>query len=182
MNSWKDWNPGLDNDGITLGEMVSGLPGNNPEQINDIVKIFENPESPLAFPGAISLPRHDCVHIVLGRGLLAQDEAFVIGFTMGTSKELSALEGWLFSLITKYLYPHPYKFNDKHLKVLKLGIETGKDSPCTQIYKFPFEEMMDEKLGEIRKMLGIDKNSLKDAYRMEKALIPDSKESLRLSI
>jgi hypothetical protein len=32
------------------------------------------------------------IHVLLGRGLLAQDEAFVIGFTMGATKAVSGFE------------------------------------------------------------------------------------------
>lgn len=180
--SWKEWNPGLDNGDLTLGEVVESLPGNNPDEISAAVKLFENPESPIAFKGAINLPRHDCVHIVLGRGLLPQDEAFVIGFTMGTSKSISVLESWLFSLVTRYIYPHPYKFEEAHSKVLKMAIEAGKLSKVQKIYEFPFENCMDVKLKDLRKIIGVSVDELRDYYRKEKALLPDSKESQRLPI
>lgn len=180
--SWKDWNPGLDNGELTLGEVVETLPGNNPDDISAVIRLFENPESPIAFKGAINLPRHDCVHIVLGRGLLPQDEAFVIGFTMGTSKNISILESWLFTVITRYIYPHPYKFDEAHGKVLKLAIDAGKRSKVQKIYEFPFENCMDVKLKDLRKIIGVSVDELRDFYRQEQALLPGSKESMRLPL
>jgi hypothetical protein len=67
---WRNWNPTLDNDHLTLGEVYESLPGFPPEAIHPLVCLFENPESRLAFPGVASLRRHDCLHILLGRGLL----------------------------------------------------------------------------------------------------------------
>lgn len=181
-SAWKKWNPGLDNDKFLLKQVYDTLPGNDPEQINYLVKIFENPCSPVAFKGAISLPRHDCVHILLGRGLLPQDEAFVIGFTMGTSKSIGRFQSWIFGIITRYLYPHPYKFDSNQVKVLRMAIEAGRMSRAEKIYEFPLENRQEFTLGEIRKMMGIDVEFLKAIYRREKEMIPNSAESKRLPV
>ena len=52
-----------------------------------IIKLVENPKyfTSRLFTGAVNLFTHDCIHIVLDRGLLVKDEAFVIGYTMGSS-------------------------------------------------------------------------------------------------
>lgn len=178
--SWKNWSPGLNNDNLTLSEVQQTLPGNKQEEIHFIIRLFENPVSPIAFKGAIPLQRHDLVHILLGRGLLPQDEAFVIGFTMGTSKTISTLEAKLFAWITKHLYPAPYNFNDNHLKVFRLGLEAGKKSKAEKIYDAPLENYLNEPLGKIRAELGIDMNALKEIYHHEKTMLPDTKESKRL--
>lgn len=179
--SWKEWQPGLENDGKTLKEAIAELPGNDPQQIHLLVKLFENPESPIAFKGAINLERHDVLHILLGRGLLPQDEAFVIGFTMGTSKDISWFESWLFQKITKYLYPHPYKFDDSDLAVFRMAVEAGKSKEVVnELYAFPFERFEDFTLGELRKRLGIEKERLLELFRKEKTLLPNTPESARL--
>lgn len=178
--NWKEWLPGLDNDNLTLGEVQKTLPGNKKEEIHFVIRLFENPSSPIAFKGAISLERHDLVHIILGRGLLPQDEAFVIGFTMGTSKTISSVEAALFQWITKHLYPPPYNFKDNHLKSFRLGLEAGKKSEADKIYDAPLENYKDMTLGEIRQKLGIDTESLKAIYAHEKEMLPESKESKRL--
>ena len=85
--AWREWIPWLENDDLTLREVYETLPGAGPEEIDQIVRLLENPASPYALPGASSLRVHDCIHILIGRGLLNHDEAFVIGYTMGTAKE-----------------------------------------------------------------------------------------------
>jgi hypothetical protein len=85
QNSPRDWDPGLDNDGLTLCSVYDGMPKDGADAVPWYVRLLENPRSPVALPGAIDLFGHDCLHIVLGRGLLAQDEAFVIGYTMGSA-------------------------------------------------------------------------------------------------
>lgn len=180
--SYRDWNPGLSNGDKTLREVMDTLPANNPEDISMIVRIFENPKSPIALKGAVSLERHDSIHIMLGRGLLPQDEAFVIGFTMGTSKNISRLETFLFNVISTKFYPKIYRFSRMHMKAYKLGMEYGKSCKCTKIYEFPFEDHMSDKISDLRKRLDIDVKELKDIYRKEKELLPDRRSSNRLDV
>jgi hypothetical protein len=180
LDPWYKWNPGLNNGDLTLREVEETLPGNPPEDIGMVVRLLENPESPLALTGAISLERHDAIHVVLGRGLLSQDEAFVIGFTMGTSKNISIMEKAIFKNVSKYLYPKNFKFNDSDLIAFDLGLETGNQSQTEKIYEFPFEDHRDWKLDDLRKLLNIDIKELKKIYKKEQKLIPGSKESTRL--
>ena len=69
-----------------------------------IIKLVENPnyKSSNIFTGAVDLFTHDCIHTVLGRGLLVKDEAFVIGYTMGSSKKMKRWRRNLFMFISKY--------------------------------------------------------------------------------
>jgi hypothetical protein len=85
------WNPGLDNAYRSLGSIYQSMPGDVASAIPWYVRLLEHPSSPLALGGAVDLRGHDCVHILLGRGLLQQDEAFVLGFTMGRSGLRAAL-------------------------------------------------------------------------------------------
>ena len=57
------------------------------EDIPFIIKLVENPKYDVGlFAGYVDLFTHDCIHVLLGRGLLIKDEAFVIGYTMGSSR------------------------------------------------------------------------------------------------
>jgi hypothetical protein len=179
---WKDWTPGLDNADKLLGEVYDTLPGNDPDAINFFVWLFENPKSPIAMKGAISLERHDCVHILLGRGLLPQDEAFVIGYTMGTAKNISRFEARLFKLITSKLYPSPYKFTSDHLVAYNMGLRIGKLNPVGKIYDIPLETMKHKRIGELQALCGIEPAALRRVYGAEQVMIPGSKESVRLPV
>lgn len=184
--SWKDWNPGLDNGHLTLGEVLATLPASDPTDIPWIVRLFENPNPPIRFPdlfplpGAISLERHDAIHCLLGRGLMPQDEAFVIGFTMGATKNCMPWHFTFFRFIAKYLYPKHYKFNDEHLLSLDLGYNKGKESLASDLGHFPFERFKDFTLNQLRDRLGISKQKLYAIYRVERMMLPHTKESGRL--
>ena len=181
--AWNEWKPGLDNQDQTLGEVLETLPGANPEEIGLLVRLLENPKSPLALTGAVTLLRHDCIHILLGRGLLPQDEAFVIGFTMGTAKEdLSPLEVFVFKKIARYLYPTNYRLSDKNLVAYNLGIKAGRQCKAFKIYQHPLEEWKEKKLQFIRNILGIDVEYLKSIYIRERELLPETKASKRLPV
>lgn len=179
---WMKWNPGLDNGEKTLSSVMKTMPANEQADISAVVKLFENPASPLALPGAVNLERHDCIHAILGRGLLPQDEAFVIGFTMGTSKYISGFAEGLFKKASRYLYPKPYKFSKEHLIAFEIGMRYGKVCKAEEIYEFPFEHFMGEKLSKIRKKLGVSTTELKQLYRAEMILIPGTKSSKRLPV
>lgn len=179
---WMEWNPGLNNDELSLREVYESLPGYSQSDINWLVRALENPKSPFALTGAIDLFGHDCVHVLLGRGLLAQDEAFVIGFTMGTSKHLPHWQRNFFKFAAQKLYPKEYRFDDNDLKVFDLGVECGMKSPCKEIYKVDFRPMLDWPLGKVRETVGIDKQLLLEAYRIEQWFVPQSPVSRRLPV
>ncbi|MEO1404387.1 MAG: hypothetical protein AAFV72_24485 [Cyanobacteria bacterium J06635_1] len=76
---------------LTLQEANERLNLNEPGEIPLIIRLFENPESPIALPGNISLYGHDCLYILFNRGISLADEAFIIGFTMGNDTKTRQL-------------------------------------------------------------------------------------------
>ncbi len=78
----------------------------DPKEVPFIIRLIENPKYRFSFfPGAVSLLNHDCIHVVLGRGVLLKDEAFVIGYMMGSTRKMQTLKSKLFLFISKSLYP-----------------------------------------------------------------------------
>jgi len=146
-----------------------------------IIKLVENPnyKSSNIFTGAVDLFTHDCIHTVLGRGLLVKDEAFVIGYTMGSSKKMKRWRRNLFMFISKYLYPEGYKFDEEERYVFYSGVMAGSKCP-SDLSQVDFRDLLDYKVQGIREKLGIDKGLLKCYYCTEKKLFLDSKESQRL--
>lgn len=71
------------NNSLTLGEAYQALSGSSPSDIPFLSELLENPDSPIALRCKIYLEDHDCLHLLLNRGLSLEDEAFIIGFTMG---------------------------------------------------------------------------------------------------
>jgi hypothetical protein len=179
---WHHWNPGLDNDDTTLAEVHATLPGNRANDIDLMVKLIENPKSPYAITGAISLPDHDCVHILLGRGLLPQDEAFVIGYTMGTAGAAIAHDDVkLFKLISSHLYPDIYRFSRNDLIAYDLGFSVGQKA-LRPVYEFDFMQNTHRTLGELRAIFGLDVRELRRVYRRERRRIPGTAASARLPV
>jgi hypothetical protein len=105
------WCPGLDNAAHSLASVYHSMPKDAPGAIPWYVRLLENPKSPFALAGAIDLFGHDCIHAVLGRGLLPQDEAFVIGFTMGRAGACPRWHASLFRWCAEHLYAKPYRFS-----------------------------------------------------------------------
>ena len=145
------------------------------------IKLVENPKwfTSEFFSGAVDLFAHDCVHVLLGRGLLLKDEAFVIGYTMGSTKKVSRFKRNLFMFCSKYLYPKGYRFGEEERFIFNLGIRAG--SQCGEdLTKINFNDYIHRTPNGVRRLLGIDKALLIQCYEVEKRLFPDSLESQRL--
>ena len=152
----------------------------NPEDVPLIIKLIENPEYKTSrlFTGAVDLFTHDCIHVLLGRGLLVKDEAFVIGFTMGSTKKMTRWRRNLFMFASKYLYPEGYKFNENERYIFYSGVLAGEKCPI-DLTTVKFNSFANEKVSEIRDKLGIDVRLLECIYCVEQKLFPD-KECQRL--
>lgn len=176
---WATWSPGLDNDELTLGEVYRTLPTHEFTSYPLIVLIVENPKSPVALKGKCSLLRHDLIHVLVGRGLYVQDEAFVIGYTMGTSSKIGGFEKELFKFCAHRLYPRKYRFQPLDLVVFDLGFMAGQENK-RNIFDVPLENLQERKLGDLRAELGIDVPLLKHLYGVEKRLVPATRASDRI--
>ena len=145
-----------------------------------IIKLMENPKYHFGFfPGAVSLLNHDCIHAILGRGVLPKDEAFVIGFTMGSTKKMTRFKSKIFLFVAKYFYPEGYKFEEDEAWVFKMGVIAG--SKCmSNLSKVDFRWFNTWSLEHIREKVKIDVDCLKLCYILEKKRFPRSRESDRL--
>jgi hypothetical protein len=179
---WRAWFPGLDNDHLTLRDVLATLPAAPPAAIPWIVRLFENPQGWLRLHGAVDLATHDRIHVLLGRGLLGQDEAFVIGFTMGSTKAVSRLERWFFKCAIAHLYPDPYRIPWPILAAYDLGLEAGRAMGVKDIHRAVGDRLLDRPLGEVRRELGIDSVRLREFYARERAALPDTAASRRLPV
>lgn len=184
--SYRDWHIPWAEDHITLKEgldrMLSiGAPEND---IPLLIKIMENPKFSIPgitlFHGAVDLKQHDCIHLLLGRGLLPKDEAFVIGFTMGSTNRVSTAEESIFCKITKYLYPRIYKFNDEEIAIFKDAVRLGTISNCEPLDSFDFESWLHQPLSALRGAAGIEAELIEAYYQVEKRRYPNSDASQRL--
>lgn len=149
-----------------------------------LVQLIENPKYDLPgfdiFHGATDLATHDQIHILLGRGLLPKDEAFVIGFTMGSTDGVSRTEEALYGFFAKYLYPKSYRFTEDDLRVFRDAVRLGFISDVKPLSEVKLHELEDLTLREARVRIGLEEDLLAAYYAIEKRRYPESFESQRL--
>ena len=150
------------------------------EDIPLVIKLVENPKYDIGlFAGYVDLFTHDCIHVLLGRGLLLKDEAFVIGYTMGTSRKMFRWRRNLFMLCAKHFYPEGYDFGEEERFVFNMGVLAGSRCP-TDLSKVDFKKFLNRSIGETRDVLEVDSSLLRGCYLAESKLFKDSRESQRL--
>lgn len=182
----RNWIVPLSETAMTLREAYATLlaVGNDPTEVPMMVRLVENPEYHFGglgfFKGRVTLEQHDYIHIVLGRGTTMIDEAFTIGFTMGSTDRVSSIEAGLFGWIAKTLYPSPYRFNERHTRVLRDAISLAFVSDVKPLCGVDFEPLLDKPLGEVRAAIGLEPALLQAYYEIEARRYPDSKASQRL--
>jgi len=183
---YSDWHIPLTSGELTLRQGLESLRaiGARPQEIPLVVRLLENPEYHLPgvtlFHGAVDLDRHDRIHILLGRGLLAEDEAFTIGFTMGSTRHVQCLEAWLFGALARHVYPAPYQFNDAAVGIFLDAVRLGGISGCQPLNRVDYGRYLDLPLHEIRRQIGLEEDLLRAYYRIEMKRHPRSSASLRL--
>ena len=181
-----NWHLPLDENKVPLKTALSDMhaTSHDPAAIPLIVKLVENPDYQLPlfslFHGAVDLKNHDCIHILLGRGMLPKDEAFVIGFTMGSTRAVGCLEERLYEWVSRRLYPGVYKFSKDNIRVFKQALHLAMASPVHALDQIDFRKYMDWPLAKIRQKLGIEPDLLKAAYKIEAQTFPQAMESQRL--
>ena len=184
--SYKDWYIPFKREGLTLLQAYDDLQrvGAGQAEIPFIVKLVENPNLSLPglkiFHGAVELKQHDMIHLILGRGLLEIDEAFTIGFTMGSTKKVTTTEETLFTMISQYLYPDEYKFREDAIAIFKDAVRLGSISACQPLDTVDFEPYLNTSLKDIRHAIGLEEKLILAYYEIEKARYPESVASQRL--
>lgn len=185
---YSDWHISILENNTTLAEAQASLKqvGAKKKEIPLIVKLIENPKFSIPgltfFHGAVNLLAHDYIHILLGRGLMPADEAFTIGYTMGSTRQVSSVESSLFELISKHLYPHSYKFKDRDLTIFRSALKLAEESNCQALDQIDYQQLLQTRLGKIRDQLNINTDKIINYYKTEKILFPDSKASYRLLV
>ena len=182
----RNWHVPRSQEALTLRQAHDDLAalGLKQEDVPLVIQLVENPRYDFPgleiFHGATGLIAHDRIHVLLGRGLLAKDEAFVIGFTMGSTDRVSQTEEAMYGFFAKYFYPKSYRFNDEDYRVFQDAVRLGFVSDCQPLDKVDMEALLDLPLGEARRRIGLEVELLRAYYAIEKKRYPRSFESRRL--
>lgn len=186
MNTYKDWHIPYARSEITLQQALDSLSKVRADAIESLLmfKLAGNPmlsHSGLEiFNGMLDVKQHDCIHILLGRGLLDVDAAFTAGFTLGSSKKVKRPEQSVFALIARYLTPDVYAFTEQEMALFKEGVRLAYISSCSPLDQFNFSEWLDHPLGTVRQAVGIEDELMLAYYAVEQRRYPRSLASLRL--
>jgi hypothetical protein len=179
MTRQNDWVPGLDNAGSSLRSVYESLPGNPATAVPWYVRLLESPRSPVALHGAIDLFGHDCIHVLLGRGLRQQDEAFVLGFTMGSCSACPDWQARCFRWCAEHLYRGAYRFGATDGQVFLFAFEAARRCSCPPLNRLDFRAWLDRPLAELRAQARIEPSWLRSLYAEEAALWPATAASAR---
>lgn len=174
------WNPGLDNAERSLDSIYHSMPGDSSSTVPWYVWLLENPNSPVALAGAVDLRGHDCIHILLGRGLLQQDEAFVLGFTMGRSRPCPGWQARLFRRCARYVYQGAYRFDPVDCQVFDFALDAARRMHGEPLHSLDIRPWLERPVGELRAALAIDPAELRSLYAAEAKRWPLTAASARL--
>ncbi|WP_455223467.1 hypothetical protein [Kaarinaea lacus] len=183
---YQDWYIPFQQDQVSLRDAHQSMISvrASQDEIPLMVQLVENPKFQIPgirlFHGAVDLNQHDYIHIMLGRGLLDKDEAFTIGFTMGSTNKVTTAEENLYSLISQYLYPKVYQFDKDAVEVFKNAVRLGYISSCLPLDEIDFVPYLDSPLREVRRQISLEQSLLLAYYEIEKARYPTAKDSQRL--
>ena len=168
----EEWYVPLREKKLTLREALNGMSEFKLDQTDVplIIQLIENPKYNMLgiFPGRTSIQAHDCIHVLLGRGVLVKDEAFVIGFTMGTTKRLTNIQKNIFKFVSRFIYPYGYRFGPDELNIFEVGLRSASDMMCPDFSKLDFTQYIDYTIDDSRRRLGIDVSRLMVDYSIEK--------------
>ena len=124
--------------------------------------------------------QHDCIHIVLGRGLLDTDEVFTTGFALASACKGTMTEQSLNALISRSLHQQLASLNERELAVFRDAVKLAYISGCVGLERFDFSEWLDQPLRVLRDAIGLEHELLTAYYAVEQRRYPHNKASQRL--
>ena len=151
---------------VTLKDCRQFFKVDEQSDIPFMIRLLENPESIFPLPGKINLYNHDCWHILLARGISLFDEAFVVGFTMGSDLKTNRFHVAAFKLLSNLLYPQPYKFEGEHFKLFDLGFDYARKLKVKNLNQVDFKVYENRTVGELRKLFGIELEEVKQCCEL----------------
>lgn len=143
-------------DSLTLKTAYESLQGDPPSKIPFIVWLFENPNSPIALPGCIDLYGHDCLHLILKQGFTPENEAYVLGFTMGNDTSTNCLHLVVFLLVAQVFYPGHYRLRPANIPAFMQGLVVGRQTRTRNLNQCAFKQWESQALKEIRAEIGLE--------------------------
>jgi hypothetical protein len=142
-------------DDLTLAVAYESLQGDPQSDIPALMWLLENPDSPCALPGSIGLYDHDCLHLILQQGFSSENEAYVVGFSMGNDVRTNWLHLLIIKVASVYIYPQKYRWQAANVAAFERGIAVGKRTQIKNLNRFMPSEWNHKTVREIRAELGL---------------------------
>lgn len=142
-------------DDRTLNAACHDLQGDPPQDIPFLVWLLENPDSPCSMPGKIDLADHDRLHCILDRGFTAEDEAFIVGFSMGNDLATNWIHVLILKIAAFIFYPQKYRFSFTDMQEFDRGFLLGKSLRVRNLNQEMPPEWDNKRLKEIRQELNL---------------------------
>lgn len=183
MSSQLNWHVPLHLESMTLEAALASVPTETVE-VPLMLRLQRDPDlsflGQLVFREGLDQYQHNCIHILLGRGLMPMDQAFVLGFTIASSKKGSLPEHKLNAEIGRHFYRNVPLFGETESAVFKEGIKLAYMSFCAPLEEFDFRPWSDRSLRELREAIGVETDLLLAYFAVEKYRYPHSPASQRL--
>lgn len=150
------------------------------------VRLLENPKfslfdrNLLIFPGAVDGTLHDYIHILLGRSFLPLDEAFVVGFCMGSTGKMRNFHISAFTKLAETIYPKQYRFSEIESQIFRTAVNAGNRFSNTDLSKIPRSEIGNLSIENAREKYLSDWSKILYFYKEEALLTPDETSSQRI--
>jgi hypothetical protein len=142
-------------DSWTLAAACQELQGDPATDIPWLMWLLENPDSPFALPGSIGLYNHDCMHLILKQGFSSENEAYVVGFSMGNDVRTNSLHLWVIQTASVWLYPKKYRWHPANVAAFDRGLKLGRATKMKNLNQVMPEVWQHKTLPEIRCELGM---------------------------
>lgn len=149
---------------LTLKNSLQNINGDEQSAIPFMVQFLENPNSIFPLPGKINLYNHDCLHILLDRGLSLFDEAFIVGFTMGSDIKTNRFHLAVFKILSSLFYPKSYKFSRKQFQLFDVAFNYGRRLKVKNLNYVDFKAHENKTVEELRTLFGIDMEEVKQCF------------------
>ena len=143
-------------DNWTLAAACEELKGDPATDIPFLMWLLENPDSPFALPGNIGLYNHDCMHLILKQGFSSENEAYVVGFSMGNDVRTNWLHQWAIKISSVWLYPKKYRWHPSNVTAFEQGLKVGRATKIKNLNRSIPETWHNKILPEIRDELGLE--------------------------
>lgn len=185
MSFEQDWHIPYHQDFLRLRDALASVPPlANLSQVPLMLRLQRDPDlsflGQLVFKAGLDQHQHDCIHILLGRGLLPMDQAFAMGFTLGSSKKGSLPEHKLRAEIGRHFNKNVPLFSESENAVFKDGIKLSYLSFCAPLETFDFTPWHDRTLRELRQAIGLEPELVLAYYAVERHRYPHALASQRL--